>query len=167
MKWNKADYLPPGESLEGSGRCLFGLVGIALVWNLTTFVLRFSVARSGLYVFGNGVKTLVQGARMPDMEELMQGSLVVVWFFPALAIVVAASYYASFHQGSKSIYLMKRLADPWELHRRCLTVPVIILLAGTVTTAALLALDWAMYRFIPPKACLGAAHINIWRALVW
>lgn len=167
MKWNKADFVPPGASLERGGLCLVGLAGIALVWHLMTFVLRFSVARSGLYVFGNGVKTLVQGARMPDMEELMQGSLVVVWFFLALAIVVAASYYASFHRGSKSIYLMKRLENPWELHRRCLTVPGIILLMGMVMTAALLALDWAMYRFIPPEACLGAAHINIWRALVW
>ena len=167
MKWNKADFLPPGESLEGSGRCLFGLVGIALVENLVTFVLRFSAALSQLYVNRNGVKTLVQGARMPDMEELMQGSLVVVWFFPALAIVVAASYYASFHQGSKSIYLMKRLENPWELHRRCLTVPGIILLAGVATMVALLARDWTLYRFIPPEACLGAAHINIWRALVW
>ena len=167
MKWNKADFLPPGESLEGSGRCLFGLVGIALVWNLTTFVLRFSGELSQLYVNRNGVKTLVQGARMPDMETLIQGSLIVVWFFPALAIVVAASYYASFRRDSKSIYLMKRLEDPWELHRRCLTVPGLILLTGVATMAALLALDWALYRFIPPKACLGAAHINIWRALVW
>ena len=56
-------------------------------------------------------------------------------FMPVLLLVLVAIGFAIYHyvtlrQGAKSNYLMGRLPDKKELHRRCLTFPLLMVLAG-------------------------------------
>lgn len=52
--------------------------------------------------------------------------------------------YASFRQGVRTDYLMRRLPDRWEYHRRCLTVPLLGIGASVLIALAL----WVLYRAI-------------------
>lgn len=52
--------------------------------------------------------------------------------------------YASFRRGARTDYLMRRLPDRWEYHRRCLTVPLLGIVASALAALAL----WAVYRAV-------------------
>ena len=52
-------------------------------------------------------------------------------------LVLAVRNYLSFRQGSRADYLMRRLSGGWELHLRCLAVPVMGIFASALLAAAL------------------------------
>lgn len=92
---------------------------------------------------------------MPCFSALMNGAtigfLLVALCMPALALV----HYLYHYQGSRSIYLMRRLPQRWELARRCLALPVLgaatALLCGLVIT-----LLWmGLYLFTTPRELLS------------
>ena len=62
--------------------------------------------------------------------------------------------YASFRQGSKNIYLMKRLPSRWELHRRCILLPALGMVGSLVMGFTLLMIYFAIYMLVTPDRCL-------------
>ena len=67
--------------------------------------------------------------------------------FALLSLVLAglaAWNYASFRRGARTDYLMRRLPDRWEYHRRCLAVPLLGIGASILISVAL----WALYRAV-------------------
>lgn len=100
----------------------------------------------------------------PDFVEVLGSSLI---FFPlfALGTLLFVVYHYAYHfRHSKSIYLMRRLPDRWELHRRCLTLPVsmalFLLLVGFLL---LLCFYWAYCTAIPPSYIQPDQWVKIWR----
>lgn len=82
-----------------------------------------------------------------------------------LTLASAALLYSSYYQGSRSIYLMRRLPDGRSLLRRQIwSVPLrvmgLLLLLGVV----LLAATWLVWRFVTPAQCLPTPE-NIQRAM--
>ncbi len=71
-----------------------------------------------------------------------------------LTFVNIAANYMTFYRESKSIYLMRRIPDRWELPRRCAAVPLIGLAAGLILTAILICLCNLIYF----KADAAAVH---------
>ncbi|MCI6719931.1 MAG: hypothetical protein MR451_03855 [Clostridiales bacterium] len=147
-------WAPPGFPLRtelqffGSGM-FFAALYSAL------FLHRYFIARNDLYETFGTSRVLRPDAVMPDFIVLLGGFLLG---FAVLALCMAgfALYHYLYHWqgGSKSIYLMRRLPDRWELHRRCLTLP----LAGAVLCglAALLlfCLYFILYMTATPADCL-------------
>ena len=81
-----------------------------------------------------------------------------------LTLASAALLYSSYYQGSRSIYLMRRLPDGRSLLRRQVwTVPVCWALMILVNGAVLLGLCWLLWRFKTPAECLPTPE-NIARA---
>lgn len=85
----------------------------------------------------------------------------------ALVLTLASTVllYSSYYQGSRSIYLMRRLPDGRSLLRRQVwSVPLrvmgLLLLLGMV----LLALSWLVWRFVTPAQCLPTPE-NIQQAM--
>ena len=85
----------------------------------------------------------------------------------ALLLTLASTVllYSSYYQGSRSIYLMRRLPDGRSLLRRQVwSVPLrvmgLLLLLGMV----LLALSWLVWRFVTPAQCLPTPE-NIQQAM--
>ena len=78
--------------------------------------------------------------------------------YPVLAVVAlatAAVLYSSYYQGSRSIYLMRRLPDGRSLLRRQVwTAPVCWALTILLSGAVLLGLCWLLWRFKTPAECL-------------
>ena len=71
--------------------------------------------------------------------------------------------YASYYQGGRSIYLMRRLPDGGcTLRRQVWTVPLRWMVACIAAAAVLSVLCWAAWRLITPAQTLGHGLFGIW-----
>lgn len=79
------------------------------------------------------------------------------------ALLSATVLYASYYQGGRSIYLMRRLPDGGRtLRRQVWTVPLRWMVACIAAAAALSVLCWAAWRLITPAQTLGHGLFGIW-----
>lgn len=152
---------PPGYGLWHEMRVFLWGLCFSILYSVG-FVVRFNDARNGLYNFLGGKKTLLTDVLMPDMGELLGSALAG---FLILALCMSATIffrYAYFWQGSKSIYLMRRLPDKTQLHRRCLVQPLIACGLCLLAAFIMLLLYYGVYMFFTPKECLMP---NQWQKL--
>lgn len=149
-----AHYAPPGVNLGQELGWFAGGIGASLLYSLG-FLFRFSRAYQSLFFRDGITKVLNTTAIMPDFVQVLGGSL-NTFIVLALSMAAVAAYHYSYHyQGSKSIYLMKRLPDRWELPRRCLTMPLMGILACLCVAFLLLLIYYAVYMAFTPPACLA------------
>lgn len=146
-------WLPPGVDW-GMERGWLILAFIAAFLYSLLAVGRIFSAADRLYRWQGGVRYLLQEERMEDyvvvLDDGLKGFLLV-----AVAMIALAVYHYAYHfQGSRSIYLMRRLPNRWELWRRCLTVPVTAALAALAAAGVLLGLYYLIYLSITPPECL-------------
>ena len=145
--------VPPGESASRQWVwCFVGNV-VAALYSFR-FLAQYLEARGELY-YGYGKEAvLIEGARMTAFSDLMEGAL---YGFPIAALWMLCFipfYLASFYQGSRSIYLMRRLPSHGELWRRTASLPLYCF-AATVAACALTALVWlGVYWLATPQAAL-------------
>ena len=154
---------PPGFDLRFEAQFfLTGLAASALYSSL--YLLRLFHALDNLYAWNDkNLRVLLPDAAMPAFAELLEDSF--SWF-GILALVAAAFavwHYAYHRIGTRSIYLMRRLPDQWELHRRCLTQPLAALTVCAAAAVATLLVYFAFYWFVPPEECLRGGQ---WQMLL-
>lgn len=105
-------------------------------------------------------KILVEGRLMADfyviIDGCFEGFLVVIF----LLIVLTVFHYAFHYIDSKSIYTMKRLSKKSELHKRCMTVPLISIALCLTLSAILLVLYYSHYITTTPTECLTDNQIE-------
>jgi len=163
MKWKKPDFdrlVPPGfdygQELRLLGGGIAGSVFFSLFW--------FSALRDAwkeLYSWHLGVKTLIPGTVMRDFWEMvlpyMAGfALVALW-----ELTFVLRHYHYHHEISKSIYLMRRLPNRWERHRRCWTLPLLCCAAVLLAGLVMLLIYYIVYlSFTPPD---HLAQKYLWR----
>lgn len=154
MKRDCSRLFPPGADWrQETRRCLI-VLGTALAWSLT-FFLRYISAYGALYRVVNYRRVLIPGAKMQPFSEVLGPSL---WGFALAALAgvgLAALHYSSFYRGSRSVYLMRRLPDPLEWHRRCLALPCACIIACAALAAALWGLFYLFYLNVTPAQCLA------------
>ncbi len=143
MKIDLQRYLPLGARASDEIAWLgLGLGGCALC--STGFLVNFTKALDALYLHTLDEKVLRPDASMPPFSQLL-GHLFWAGFALYLLFMVAlVIYHYRLHRsGSKSIYLMKRIGRPWELHRRCWAFPLLGTVLGLLLLAMLL---WGYHR---------------------
>ena len=114
-----------------------------------------------LYYFSS-YKTLIPGRTVPPFPRLFHPTLWVVPVAAALALLDALKHYLGYFQGSRSIYLMRRLPQRWELARRCLVFPLAGL-SASLTAYALTALFCLIWYWVQtPAGCLPP---DIWAGI--
>lgn len=153
MKRNFDRLVPPGTDWRKEGRLILWGLLLSFLFSLGFFA-DFLSERRALFVWNGLENVLRKDALMPDFVRMLGGALSG---FPVLAVSMlglAAGHYAAHYQGSKSIYLMRRLPSRWELHRRCLTLPAAGLLLALLTASLLLALYYGVYMAFTPAPCL-------------
>ncbi len=147
--------VPPGFPF--SSELTYFTVGIlcATLYSLR-FVLDYWNARHALFRQNplTGEWVLEEGARIAPFSEILGSALTGFLILACGLLVFVVLHYQSHFHGSRSIYLMRRLPDRWELHRRCLVGPVLGILCCVVTAGILLLLYFAVYRFATPQECL-------------
>ena len=136
-----------------------------LLGSFLIFVIRYENARERLYEDVLGRRLLRSGAQIDPLAEILSGTFRLAVVYGILTLVNIAGNYMTFYRESKSIYLMRRIPDRWELPRRCAAVPLIGLAAGLILTAILICLCNLIYFKATPPQCIPAGeHFLFWRA---
>ena len=157
---------PPGINLKQERQFfLTGMICAELYSML--FLLRYGNARSWLFEQHAGQRMLIPGAIMEDFVTILSDALVGFLVLSLCMLVLIVYHYAYHYQGSKSIYLMRRLPSSWELHRRCLTLPLLAVLCCALAALILLLIYYGIYLFFTPKSCLVPGQWQkIWSVLL-
>lgn len=148
-----ARRLPPGADAPKFETSLIVGAAAALLFHLQ-FILRYLSARSNLYTYYAGDVKRLNGTMMPAFREILGTSLYGCFVAALATIVVAIQLYATYFQGSKSIYTMRRLPDRWEMWRRVLTMPVLAAIGYLLLAYLLRCLDFTIYMLFTPDQCL-------------
>lgn len=153
-KWKWLEkYAPLGIGVEKHIKGFFALVGCATGCTMF-FFLQYANALEQLYTYRAGKKVLIEGAMILSFEQITEGLFLMGYLESVAILLMSIYYYLYHHQGSKMMYLMKRLPDKWEVHRRCWTLPI----AGAVLMAAwmmiLKMIYYAIYILYTPSQCL-------------
>ena len=154
--WTKLDRLcPPGETYT---RVWSAFVTIALI----TFGIWWAGLFSLLGEVNNYKINVAQGLYSPGyiepklstINELLNLFLVSARFSVMLLLCYCIPNYQYFRKDSKSVYLMKRLKNPMEIHKLCWSVP--LMTAGTVLvfSALLYGIFVLIYLNYVPAGCM-------------
>ncbi len=161
MKLDLKRHVPPGFPVRRELTWIGVGLGASLLYSFR-FLLTFFDSRSDLYETVDKARVLIAGAVMPDFADVLGSSLLgfvlVALCMPALILY----HYAYHYQGGRSIYLMRRLPNRWELHRRCFTVPLLAAGASLLLWFVFLLLYYGIYMAGTPDACLAPGQ---WRKL--
>ena len=149
-----AQRCPPGSNAAQDW--IFTMIlGMFFAGGLVThFIGNYRFHYAHLFVQVMGKPVLNPEAVMPDFALLHYPVLPVLLLYALFSLIQAAQYYSSYYIGSKSIYLMRRLPDPWERWRRCLTLPALYFLSFLLLLGILLLLTFVFYHQFTPEACL-------------
>lgn len=159
-------HLPVGMWAGRERRLIRALLFGACVWALVWYTLFYTAARRQLYTYVQGKLELAPQARMADFAQIFPGTLTGFWLVVAVMVLKVLDYYG-FHSRkmSRSIYLMRRLSDPWELRRRCWTVPLCTAAVSLLLAAVTTALCYLVYmKCTPAYAIMPGQWARFWGA---
>ena len=142
---------------------VWGLI-LGTLWSAIVFWSRLDNARDRLYDWVGGQRVLVESRTIDPFPELLDQAMAGFLLGMALTIPLACYHYAYHYLGSRSIYLMRRLPDRWDLWRRCLTVPVLLAVLCLVAIELLTILHFLMFLLLTPSSCLPTEP---WRQLLY
>ena len=165
MKIEFSKYVPVGISHREEVQWIGTALLLAFFYSLKFFI-AYGQGYNALFYRQNSQKIFFQDAYMPDFVVLLGHSLTGFAIIALTMLGLIAYHYAFHYQGSKSIYLMKRLPSRRELWRRCLSIPLTTMLLCLLLSILLLLIYYAFYMLITPAQCLPPAQ---WQTLwqVW
>ena len=126
--------------------------------------LAWSIASGGMYerLYPSGKRILKEGFIAKPLNVCLHGCLSPLVIIIAACIVIAVIHYAYFRRGSMSIYVMKRVRSPLEIHVRCLALPIMLLAAALIVSAVMILIFISYYYAHIPTQCLPAQNeLNI------
>ena len=157
-KFDPKRHLPVGWDWETLRTWLCWGHGISAM-TIFSFFPRYFDARRALYDYtqrldGTMEQVLVAGRTITPFWELMAGTPYLgMWCFLVLMAMQLWRHYSYHTRDAMPIYLMRRLPDKWELHRRCWTVPALSALAEVLLFAVLTGLCFLLWWFATPAPC--------------
>ena len=151
-----SDLLPPNVNAEQVKGWIIALLTITTLMCGILLLCSYPEDYRELFLrWGTEYQTLRPGAIIPEFDRYAILTVYVTGGALLLTLASTALLYSSYYQGSRSIYLMRRLPDGRSLLRRQIwSVPLrvmgLLLLLGVV----LLAATWLVWRFVTPAQCL-------------
>jgi len=91
---------------------------------------------------------------MPPFAEMISGYLNGFYVLAGSMIIAILLNYRYHRKNSKSVYIMKRLPDRWEFHKRCLTLPFIGMILAIVAAGVMGLIYYGLYIYATPAQCL-------------
>lgn len=172
LLWQKPleEDLPPnvnGDAVKNAAR--LGLAA-GTVFSVADFSSRYSHARGMLYGEMSGMPNavLIPGARITPYSQMIGLTLLIFAALAALALASAALMYASFYQGGRSIYLLRRLPDRRRTTARYLwSVPLQLVLLAVTWCLVLLVVYYLFWRFCTPAQCLVPPFDGLFPTVVY
>ena len=156
-------YAPPGMSLWRERAVFWSLLAVAVWYSLrffSTFQWHLQNVQDRLETYDAwGVDMRVN---MTDLSDLLEGKFALFGVVILFCLIAIGARYRYYHQGSKSIYLMRRLPDRSEWHRSCLVQPLLRIALVLVVMTVLLLIFYTVYMNQVPEECLQP---NQWQKL--
>lgn len=146
-------YAPPGLNIAKELSSWIFCMAASTFWCMN-FLLRYWDYRAGLFEIRGGRKILLENAKMPNFEFLTKDLFEVFGIVILFCVLVVVYHYYYHYQGSKMMYLMLRLPNKWEVHRRCFALPVVAGAISIVYMLVLRMLFYGIYLFCTPAQCL-------------
>lgn len=164
-KYNPDRWLPLGIDAKKEVSGFLIVLACAVVFSFGWFFNFFSeLSELYHYDYKTASYVLLEYKTMPRFPRLLGISMNG---FPALAIAVLLRivYHYMYHrQGSKSIYLMRRLPNRFELHRRCIVLSAVEAGLTLLVGGLLLGIYFLIYITVTPDQCLNTAQwTTVWR----
>ena len=156
--------VPPGVDWWTEVKWAVSGLIVGALWSLVAFSYQFSNACRRLYEWVGGKSILVESRTIDPFPELLDQAMVVLLLGMILTLPLACYHYAYYYLGSRSIYVMRRLPDRWELWRRCLTVPVLLAAVCLLAIELLTFLYFLLFLLLTPNPCLP---LDSWRQLLY
>ena len=131
----KMDFLkklvPPGMEYKPEFR--FYITGLVFsgLYSLSFFI-RYFDARYALYDHYDYKSVLIDGVKIADFSSILGSALVGFGLLAVCMLGFIVYHYLYYRQGSKSIYLMKRLPSKIEIHKRAIALPLLAILGCLV-----------------------------------
>ncbi len=146
-------FIPLGMNIRLELSKYTSVLFIATIYSLT-FLYSFWLEKSDLYYDGQNLQ-LLEGAIMPDFVDILNLSLFgyVVVIFAMLIMIFR--YYLYHHTGTRSVYLMRRLPNKSEYHKRCLAMPIFVAILSIVLAYIFLLIYYQYYMHNTPPQCLS------------
>jgi len=140
---------PPGmNTVRLFNGYVAGLMTMFL-FSLCYFVIRYYEAYTEVFKRVED-KIIKVGDAMPEFTEILGNGLHNFLLYCILLLAVVVWNYLYYYQDSKSIYLMKRLPNRMELHRRAWMLPVLGILVTLVVAFLLLVCCYGIYNIVTP-----------------
>lgn len=142
---------PPGMDLTPWKQYLLWSLALGGIFSLVVFFSGLFSALRALYI--PGTWELMEDAVMRRFDAVLGFAMDV---YPYLAVgmgIFVFLNYRYFYRESKSVYLMKRIGRPTELHLRCWTLPVLGAAALLAARTALELVYYLTYRLLTPAGC--------------
>ena len=155
--------VPPGLDWWTEVKWAVSGLAVGALWSLVAFFYQFSNACRRLYDWVGGKSVLVESRTIDPFPELLVQAMAGLLLGMLLTIPLACYHYAYYYLGSRSIYVMRRLPDRWELWRRCLTVPALLAVLCLGAIELLTILYFLVFLLLTPPPCLPAEP---WRQLL-
>ena len=151
-------YFPIGYAYEAE-------INLLKIWLLGSIICSFSFfyhyyqAYRMLYIYEPFLNRWVlrENVLIEEFSVLSYGIFRGFFLGFLLLGVLAVFHYYSYYQGSKSIYLMKRLPDRWLCLKSCIFVPVAVGFLFLAVMALLYLFYFVFYIWFTPKGCLHLA----------
>ncbi len=164
MKTDRLTRLfPAGLDVRRELRAAGCLLAAGVMYSVVTFLYRYGRAYDALfeqtYVSG-AARVLRSGAVMVGLGELVPGGLIVLHTLPFFALGLGAFHLFYHRQGSRSIYLMRRLPQRGELTRRVWAFPLVLVFVWLLTLTLLATLHYLYYTVRTPAPCIPAGQLR-------
>lgn len=155
MKLDLSKYVPLGIDSKRALNRSAVFLGVSAVYSMG-FAFSYLNARNSLYMVEHRVRVLIPGAMMPDFASILGGYLMGFAVTAIFMLGLAAYYYIyHYHGGSRSMYTMRRLPDRWDLWRRCLTIPLVTILASALAAFLVMLVYFGIYMLFTPDECIS------------
>ncbi len=146
-----SDRTPPGMSMQGEA-----------AFFITLLIGAFLYAQGFLFRYSDAYMTLLAQMEMLGVDihriapfyDVFGHAWNGYFFVMPCMLLFGVSHYLYYHRETKSVYLMRRLPDKWEYHRRALTVTVCELLICMALALLTFFIDCLIYVWSTPAACL-------------
>ena len=157
-------YSPPGMNLSQEKNFIIWGMSLSVIYSVFYWLGNYIEAYNRLFIREGGRKILNTNAVMLDFRALIGKSLIgfVIVAFIMLGFIIY--HYIYYRQGSKPIYLMKRLPRKSEMHIRALAIPFGVIILSFITAFILLLIYFAIYMIATPKVCIQPEQWHkLWR----
>lgn len=162
-------FAPPGYEVEREVKIFYICVVASLLYSFGFFVQYFMAywdCHNYLYVEDFSFLLLNREALMPDFIKILRYWLIGFILTSFVMLAYVPLHYVQYYQESKSIYVMRRLRNPFELHVRCWAVPVFCAVCSIFVAFVILVLYFGIYMLATPEECLTPDQwLKIWRAM--